>query len=230
MVFIIGFYSYKINRIKKFLFFIIGIIFCFHTLLVYSLALEINVLYFLLIVSFFILLYFYVDYLNFILLSSSFLIVTISIEFFLSISDIISIHYRPHEKLVELTFDNNLIKKRYKRNVNLKMNVPHGDLKAMDLFSNVSPQARKVNFHTDSFGFRNRNEYRGQKYVLVGDSFIAGNGNTQKDILSEQLSRLHSKNNYNLGMPGDAYSYLENIIDFETQFHNSYEILLFIFE
>ena len=61
-----------------------------------------------------------------------------------------------------------------------------------------SPYAvfKPVHWLTDEYGFRNRNVKGSPAVVLVGDSFVAGAGLTQQDVLSEALARRIKKEVY----------------------------------
>ena len=60
---------------------------------------------------------------------------------------------------------------------------------------------------TDEYGLRNSINLNNADFILVGDSFIVGNGNTQKHIPSEILSRLLNKKVANIAFPGAPISY-----------------------
>jgi hypothetical protein len=85
-------------------------------------------------------------------------------------------------------------------------------------------------FKVDSFGFRNAQDYHGQPYVLVGDSFIAGSGNSQEDTLGVQLKGLYGIEAYNLGHPAGAIDYGHNIQKFQNQYGGDFQALVFLFE
>jgi len=135
--------------------------------------------------------------------------------------------YRPHERLNYCRADN---RPRYKSNKTIRMNVPHGDLAALSL--NEVPMeniTRKVEFYTDSIGFRNRRNYKPGDEVLVGDSFIVGSGGTQEDTLAEQLQTLGipSYSAAHPGIPMDYWSFLQELDD---SIGERPKIHLFIFE
>jgi len=91
--------------------------------------------------------------------------------------------------------------------------IPYGDLFPLSrrsLPTIVVP--RRVSFETDELGFRNRTAYtayRGQPFILVGDSFGVGAGSSQEDIVSEVLSRDHGIPVYNASWPSDPAKYVE---------------------
>jgi hypothetical protein len=134
-----------------------------------------------------------------------------------------TIYYRPHEMFVQSDG-------RYKKNVRFEMAMPHGDLKAMALYTEVVPEPRKVVFNTDSLGFRGSDEYQGQKYLFVGDSFIVGNGSSQSDIITAQLSERHKISAYNLAFPGNIEVYYNNVQSFRKLAAQDAKVILFLFE
>ena len=66
--------------------------------------------------------------------------------------------------------------------------------------------------------------------LLVGDSFIVGNGITQEKIPSEILSSLTNKKIANIAFPGGPKSYENNIKKFMSQLPSETKIILFYFE
>lgn len=134
-----------------------------------------------------------------------------------------TIYYRPHEMFGQSDG-------RYKKNVRFEMAMPHGDLKAMALYTEVIPEPRKVIFNTDSLGYRNSDEYQEQKYLFVGDSFIVGNGTSQSDIITEQLYERYKINSYNLAFPGDMKEYYNNVQSFRNLAAQDAKVILFLFE
>ena len=75
-------------------------------------------------------------------------------------------------------------------------------------------EPRRVRYKTDSMGFRNDADYHNEPVLLVGDSFIAGSGNTQEDLLSAQLERDCGLPAYNLAFPGELHSYVRYVQGF----------------
>ena len=137
-----------------------------------------------------------------------------------------AIYFRPDEKLFAFNYVHN--HRTYKPGVTMEMQMPHGDLQSMTGEKIGTP--RNVTYHIDSYGFRNDADYQGQKYLLVGDSFIAGSSNTQTDLLSVQLERDHGIKAYNLGHPGDVPDYAMYIAGFRKVHGDGAKALLFIFE
>jgi hypothetical protein len=137
-----------------------------------------------------------------------------------------AIYYRPHEQLATFNFDAR--HRTYRPNEALHMQVPHGDLKALTGASLAVPH--DVEFRTDADGFRNDADYHGQRYVLVGDSFVVGMNDSQADTLSAQLRRDYGLDTYNLGQPGDLGDYRDYVSAFRERHGGDFRALLFIFE
>ena len=136
------------------------------------------------------------------------------------------IDYRAHEML---STKNN----HYLPNQNIKIVQPFGDLFAIgeqnkNLQEIVEP--RKIQFVTDKKGFRNQKINNNNAYLLIGDSFIVGNGTTQTEILSEQMSDRLNKPIYNLSYPGDPMMYEHNLNNNLHLLSEKKNILLFYFE
>lgn len=137
-----------------------------------------------------------------------------------------AIYFRPDERLS--TFDYQHHHRIFRPGVTMEMQMPHGDLQSMTPLKIAEP--RHVIYHIDSYGFRNDADYHGQRYLLVGDSFVAGTGNTQADILSAQLHRDYAIDAYNLAHPGDVVDYATYVAGFKATYHSDAKVLLFIFE
>ena len=93
----------------------------------------------------------------------------------------------------------------YVKNQNIIIQQPYGDLIAVtknhkDFENLIEP--REIEFITDKLGYRNRKLFKSPDLILVGDSFIVGNGVTQNEILSEQLSIKNDIDVYSLSYPG----------------------------
>jgi len=136
------------------------------------------------------------------------------------------IYYRPDEKYVSFDYQHN--HRRYQPNVHIDTTMPHGDLRAMTTAEVAEP--RRLRFDTDRDGFRNSSDYHGQRLLLVGDSFIAGNSNTQEDMLVEQLRRDHGIDAYNLAYPGNLADYAAYVRGFRARYGDDFRVLLFVFE
>lgn len=137
-----------------------------------------------------------------------------------------AIYYRPHERLV--SYDYAARHRAYRPSMSLRMRVPHGDLKALTSADLAVPH--DVLFRTDADGFRNDRDYRGQRYVLVGDSFVVGMNDSQADTLNAQLARDYGLDAYNLGHPGDLGDYASYVAGFRARHGNDFRVLLFVFE
>lgn len=136
------------------------------------------------------------------------------------------IYYRPDEKYVRFDYANN--HRIYQNNVHIDMPMPHGDLRAMTREDIAEP--RRIQFHTDSDGFRNERDYHGQRYILVGDSFIAGSSNSQEDMLAMQLLRDYRLDTYSLAYPGSPADYAAYVRGFAQRHGRNFRVLLFLFE
>jgi hypothetical protein len=137
------------------------------------------------------------------------------------------IYYRPDEKYVRFDYQNS--HRRFAPNVRVERDVPHGDLRAMTAEENDEPP-RRVAFRTDRDGFRNDRDYHGQRWLLVGDSFVTGHGNSQEDLLVTQLGRDHGIDAYSLGNTGNLSDYLAYVRGFRKRYGDEARVLLFIFE
>lgn len=109
--------------------------------------------------------------------------------------------------------------------------IPYGDLVAMDpSVETALASPRSEVFVTDRDGFRNRQDYTNEPYVLIGDSFTLGTGNTQDDVLVSQLNSAFGQSFYSLGYPGDPISYEKNAIRFLKNKNPNVKFLWFVFE
>ncbi len=201
------------NGTKKLIILTASLLITGHILLFYALPLKVFVAIFIVFAIFFQ----NIGGSNALLVSVSLALSTLLFSLFLKISEINkSIYYRPHEMFSY--FDNNLKRGRYEKNIHFEMKMPHGDLKALAVYEDVAPETRNVIFRTDSIGFRNSTDYHGQKYLLVGDSFVAGSGTTQDEIITQQLLIKYNIDSYNLAYPGEIIDYINNIEIFEDVF------------
>ncbi len=162
-----------------------------------------------------------------VMITASLLIVTLLYAGFLAVSGLgKNVYYRPDEQL--WAYDKVHQHHIYKKNTVLEMDVPHGDLQSMTT-ENIS-RPHHVRYQIDSRGFRNSADYRGQKLLLVGDSFVVGSDNSQEDILSEQLSRHHGIEAYSLAYPGDSSDYAAYARGFLPGAVPEAKVALFLFE
>lgn len=205
---------------KKTIVQLIALLLTGHALLFYALSPKVFILVFLVLIVVFI----KIGWQNAITFSVTLAIVTFVIGITLeALMTNESIYYRPHEMLSHPDG-------RYEKNVRFEMTMPHGDLKALALYTEVETEPRKVIFHTDSSGFRNFKEYHGQEYLFVGDSFIVGNGTTQQDNITEQLLKKYSIDVYNMAFPGGIGDYYKLIKSFQKKYEQKTKVILFLFE
>lgn len=129
------------------------------------------------------------------------------------------------------TFDYRLGHGLYKRSRQGEMFVPFGDMVALDPKNRSAiAEPRLVRYRIDSLGFRNDKDYRDEKILLVGDSFIAGSGNTQEDLLSNRLKRDYGIPAYNLAFPGELHSYVRYVQTFFKTCGHGARVFIFLFE
>lgn len=136
-----------------------------------------------------------------------------------------SIYYRPHELMASRSPSFGGI---YKPNMQFSMNALFGDIEAMERPGVKEPH--EISYITDSLGFRNPSDYNGQKYVMVGDSFVAGANDTQSCLLTEWLRRDHKVDSYNLGFPGNMDEYINRVSAFRQINGNDFRMALFVYE
>lgn len=135
-------------------------------------------------------------------------------------------YYRPHEMLARNYAPWG---GHYRANSVVTMMQPFSNLQAMANVGIIEP--REIEWVTDSRGFRNRRDYHGQKWVLVGDSFVAGEANTQRCTLNEELLEKYGIDSYNLSHPGDDLPhYVQKMRVFREQVPGNYKFVLFLFE
>jgi hypothetical protein len=139
-----------------------------------------------------------------------------------------SVFYRPHEKFVT-SFD------RYQPNVNVVHEMPYGDLAAMtvnlkDPGYAAMREPRVIAFRTDRYGFRNNEDVIDADYVLVGDSFVVGNGTTQEKTISSSLSAISDRKIANLGYPSGPKNYEKRIKMHFHKYSRDGRVIVFYFE
>ena len=137
-----------------------------------------------------------------------------------------AIYFRPDERLS--TFDYQHNHRIFRPGGRVDMRMPQGDLQSMTRINIAQP--RDVSYRIDSYGFRNNADYAGQKYLLVGDSFVVGTGNTQTDMISAQLAQGYGIAAYNLAHPGDVPDYAQYVTGFKASRATGAKLLVFIFE
>lgn len=136
------------------------------------------------------------------------------------------IYYRPDEKYLRFDYVNN--HRVYQPGVRVEMTVPHGDLRALTIEDIAEPHP--LVFQTDRDGFRNSRDYHGQRWLLVGDSFVTGHSNSQEDLLVSQLERDYAIDAYSLGNTGNLADYAAYLRGFERRYGRDYRAVLFLFE
>jgi hypothetical protein len=202
---------------------IVAYLVVFHTLLAYGLPTGV----FLLLAILAGVLYARVGAIGSVAVTLALLAVTLFYSLALSITGFENaIYFRPDERLS--TFDYRHHHRIFQPGATLEMQMPHGDLQSMTPLKIAEP--RPVIYHIDSSGFRNDADYQGQRYLLVGDSFVVGTGNSQADMLSAQLRRDYAIDAYNLAHPGDVVDYAGYVAGFKATHQTDAKVLLFIFE
>ena len=94
------------------------------------------------------------------------------------------IYYRFQERFS--TWSPRLGHRAYQPGVTYRSRELHGDLQLFTREPIAEP--RDVLFRSDSDGFRNDRDYAGEPWVLVGDSFVAGAGLSQEELLQVRLA------------------------------------------
>ncbi|MFQ5673139.1 MAG: hypothetical protein ACE5G9_08590 [Nitrospinales bacterium] len=172
--------------------------------------------------------YYRVGYVNFFIGSLAFLGITLALILVFRLGFHDKIYSQAQQMLLTSDSDGRLI---YKKNSRVELMRRHGDLKGLaDEDDKFDAQPHRVKFRVDSFGFRNDTDYNNEKYVLVGDSFIAGANNSQEDIFSSQIRRKYRVKAYNLAIQGDIPDYVYNVKKFERKYGGNFKVLLFVFE
>jgi len=143
------------------------------------------------------------------------------------------IHYRAHEMLAGS-------QGKYLPNQDIKIVQPYGDLFAIGLQELImfTPdnalsaiiEPRKIRFVTDKNGYRNRAFQNNPDYILIGDSFVVGNGTTQDETLSEQIANKLDQKIYSLSHPGSPQQYEQYLGNSPFLSDENKNILLFYFE
>ena len=99
----------------------------------------------------------------------------------------------------------------YMHRPNMNWNgLSHGDLAVLNADSD--PYARKVQFKTDSQGFRNHREYGQAQIVVVGDLFTEAGNVNEEDTYCAQLAKLLGLDVKNLAVSG--YTTPEELVVF----------------
>ncbi|OBQ45830.1 hypothetical protein [Halodesulfovibrio spirochaetisodalis] len=66
----------------------------------------------------------------------------------------------------------------------------------------IEPVKREIVFATDKNGLRNSEGVNDPQVLLIGGSFVVGNGNTQSALISDILKEQHNIAAYNIATPG----------------------------
>ncbi len=185
---------------------------------------------FILVLLLFILFFIYLKagFKNAFMFSVTLFISTIILNFLVALFLEDKMYYRPYEKLS--VYNAELGRKLYKKNADMIFNMPFGDIKAVGNLKDIDLEPRKIRFKTDSLGFRNNGNYNGEKYVIVGDSFVAANGTDQVDIITTQLKNKWNKSVYSLGYEGGIPEYVRYVLYLKGKTEKDFKVLIFLFE
>ena len=139
-------------------------------------------------------------------------------------------YYRGHEKFYENKFS-------YKKNISEKINVPHGDLIAVDICldkdkTNNLKVERTQKFITDKYGYRNSKiNFEESDFILVGDSQVSGSGLTDELLLSSQLNKITDFKITNLSIGGAEPIDYKKLIELNfSKFNENAKIIIFYYE
>ncbi|MBD1157181.1 hypothetical protein IDH10_03325 [Pelagibacterales bacterium SAG-MED20] len=151
----------------------------------------------------------------------------ILVSFFFKNKDIENF-YRGHEKF----FKNN---NSYKSNVNEVIDIPHGDIIAVDVCikdTEYLVEKRRQIFITDDYGFRNSTvKIENADLILVGDSVVSGSGLTDNDILSSQINNKSSLKTANIAVGGTGpVDYESMLLKYLKTINENSKIFIFYFE
>ncbi len=91
-------------------------------------------------------------------------------------------------------------------------------------------ERREITFSTDSLGYRNDWDYADQEIVLVGDSFVVGNGMTQSDTIVAQLLVRYGFLSYSAAFPGYVSDYSSYIDQMSKLSDGRARFVVFFFE
>ena len=136
--------------------------------------------------------------------------------------------YRGHEKFYKN-------ENSYKANINQVLNIPHGDIIAVDTClknSNNLIEPREQVFITDNLGYRNSTiKIEDAELLLVGDSIVAGSGLSDENILSSQINNMSKFKTANISIGGaDPVKYEAMILSHLKTINKSSKIFVFYFE
>ena len=115
------------------------------------------------------------------------------------------------------------------RNLNKTINSKGGDLQPFISEIKENKENKEIKIITDNLGFRNKSDFKNQKYVLVGDSFIHNVRISDEYLINNQLNKINSNKFYNASLTThDISNYLELIKFFKKQ-KNDTKFIMFIF-
>jgi hypothetical protein len=135
-----------------------------------------------------------------------------------------SVFYREHEQFSRPG-------QTYQPSVDVIINQPHGDNLAIDpLTPSDLQEPRVVHFRTDSLGYRNDSDYHGQTNVLVGDSFVVGNGMDGMDTIAAQLASKFGTDTYSIAFPSSPLDYERRAAWFLSAMNSKARFSFFVFE
>ncbi len=131
--------------------------------------------------------------------------------------------YREHERYA--------LRDRYQANISVDIDMPHGDLAALDLSLPLSVrEPRRVHFHTDAWGYRNTADYAGQHWILNGDSFVVANGSDEADTLTSLLKQQYGVDTYQIAFPSDPADYMNRATQFLNRGSQGVKFIFFFYE
>jgi len=156
-----------------------------------------------------------------------FFLLVVNIFYSKNITDDNNFFNRGHEKYYN---DKNI----YAKNISDKFKMSHGDINAIDVCSdkvNLKRQQQVQIFKTDKYGFRNDNfTLEEADVILVGDSFIAGTGNTQRDIPANILSEISDLKVAAITVISNPLKYEEYLKKFLPIIKKNAKIFVFYFQ
>ena len=135
----------------------------------------------------------------------------------------------PHQKLIiDPSF--NFVNYPPNRTL-LNQIVSVGDISLLDNLSNEYSSNREIDFITDNLGYRNVEEFSNGDVILLGDSYVVGNGGVdQSDTISSKINKYTGVGIYNLGFPGDPFNYYHRLLKHDKIIDKSDGIIFFVFE
>lgn len=155
-------------------------------------------------------------------LAFSLVFITVILEIIVRVGGAVALnpYYRPHERLA--------LETSYRPNEKVEMDVPHGDLLAIDpMLPRELAEARHEVFVTDSLGYRNDKNYEGERLIIIGDSFVLG---TETNI-TMRLMHNYGIPAYNISFSGSGpLIYSEKVQWARQQLEPESCIVLFFFE